>query len=105
MQSAAQGVFKEPLDSRDLDINDTEHTVWYYAPLKAGRATWVGPYQAHYLGDLLTISFVAPIYSHGFLVGVLGMDIPFSPLVEQVQALQRADTRMYNAKRRKKSRV
>lgn len=103
LKSAEQGFLWSKLDqgsfirqtpplSADLDINDSEHTVWYYAPLKAGRATWVGPYRAHYLGELLTISYVAPIYSHGFLIGVLGMDIPFHTLVEQVEALPVYDT-------------
>ncbi len=84
---------KQPdLISTDLDINDQEHTTWYYSPLKAGRAVWVGPYTAHYLGDLLTISYVAPIYRHGFLIGVLGMDIMFDTIVDQIRSMKVYDT-------------
>ena len=85
-------VKQAPLISTDLDINDTEHTTWYYRPLKEGRAVWVGPYQAHYLGDILTISYVAPIYRYGFLIGVLGMDILFDTMTEQVKATKVYDT-------------
>ncbi len=84
---------KQPdLISTDLDINDTEHTTWYYSPLKAGRPVWVGPYTAHYLGDRQTISYVAPIYCYGFLVGVLGMDILMDTMVDQVKDLKVYDT-------------
>ena len=80
------------LNSNDLDINDTDHTLWYYSPLKAGRAVWVGPYKAHYLDELWTISYVAPVYKSGFLVGVLGMDIPFDTLIDQISSLKVYDT-------------
>jgi len=79
---------RDPLISSDLDINDTEHTVWYYAPLKAGRPVWVGPYKAHYLNEALCLSYVAPVYRYGFLIGVLGMDILFSTIIEHLQSLQ-----------------
>ena len=80
------------LDSRDLDINDQNHTTWYYSPLKAGRPVWIGPYKAHFLGELDTVSYVAPVYCHGFLIGVLGMDIPFDTLVDLVSSLRVYDT-------------
>ena len=35
------------LISTDLDPKDTEHTTWYYSPLKASHPVWVGPYKAH----------------------------------------------------------
>ena len=76
---------QQPLISTDLDRDDIEHTTWYYTPLKAGRAMWIGPYKAHYLGEKLTFSYVAPIYHHGFLLGVLGMDILFDTMVQQIQ--------------------
>ncbi len=85
-------VKQPPLISTDLDINDIEHTTWYYSPLKAGRAVWVGPYTAHYLGELLTISYVAPIYRYGFLIGVLGMDILFDTIIDQVSSMKVYET-------------
>ena len=43
---------QEPLDARTLDPEDTEHTTWYYTPIQRGRPSWVGPYRAHFLGEL-----------------------------------------------------
>lgn len=84
---------KQPdLISTDLDINDQEHTTWYYSPLKAGRPVWVGPYTAHFLGDRLTISYVAPIYRLGFLIGVLGMDIMFDTIVDRISTMKVYET-------------
>lgn len=80
------------LFSSALDPKDIEHTTWYYTPLKTGRAVWVGPYTAHFLGEAWTVSYVAPIYHHGFLVGVLGMDILFETLIAQISSLQVYDT-------------
>ncbi len=85
-------VKQPPLNSDDLDIADTEHTIWYYSPLKAGRAVWVGPYLAHYLGEMSTLSYVAPIYYAGFLIGVMGMDIPFETITSQVDTLHVYDS-------------
>ena len=85
-------VKQPPLISTDLDINDTEHTTWYYHPLKAGRPVWVGPYKAHYLGDIMTVSYVAPIYRYGFLIGVLGMDILFDTMTSQISNIKVYDT-------------
>ena len=85
-------VKQRPLISSELDIKDTEHTAWYYSPLKAGRPVWVGPYKAHFLGDLWTVSYVAPIYEYGFLIGVLGMDILFDTMVDQVSPIRIYDT-------------
>ena len=76
-----------PLISSELDINDIEHTTWYYSPIKAGSPVWIGPYKAHFLGEVLTISYVAPIYRYGFLIGVLGMDILFETITEQISPL------------------
>ncbi len=81
-----------PLDSRELDRGDIDHTTWYYSPLKAGSAVWVGPYKAHFLGEQWTISYVAPIYHQGFVVGVLGMDILFDTMISQISSLRAYDS-------------
>ena len=84
---------KQPdLDSSTLDPKDTAHTTWYYTPMKGSRPVWIGPYRAHFLGERWTISYVAPIFHQGFIVGVLGMDILFGTMVEQINALKVYDT-------------
>lgn len=81
-----------PLISTDLDPNDIEHTMWYYSPIERGEAIWIGPYKAHYLGELWTVSYVTPIYKDGTLIGVLGMDILFDTMIEQISSLRVYDT-------------
>ena len=81
-----------PLISTELDPNDAEHTTWYYSPLKAGRPLWIGPYKAHFLGDLWTVSYVAPIYHNGFLLGVMGMDILFDTMIGLINNVSVYDT-------------
>ncbi len=92
---ATQGngfIRRDPLISSELDLNDTEHTTWYYSPVKGGRPMWIGPYKAHFLNEALTVSYVAPIYCYGFLLGVLGMDILFETLVDQIRDVHVYDT-------------
>ena len=85
-------VRQPPLISSELDPADIEHTTWYYSPLKAGRPVWTGPYKAHFLGELWTVSYVAPIYHRGFLLGVLGMDILFDTMIELIDGVKVYDT-------------
>lgn len=81
-----------PLYSDDLDPNDLEHTTWYYTPIKNHAPTWIGPYLAHYLEERWTVSYVAPIYKNDILLGVMGMDILFSTMVEQISGMTVYDT-------------
>ena len=81
-----------PLDARELDPNDLEHTTWYYTPIKRGRPSWIGPYTAHFLNELLTCSYIVPIYKSGVFIGVLGMDIAFDTLASNISELKVFDT-------------
>lgn len=83
---------RDPLDARELDPNDTEHTTWYYTPIRRGRPSWVGPYKAHFLNELITYSYLVPIYRSGTLIGVLGLDIPFETLTTMVSEIKIFDT-------------
>lgn len=83
---------RESLDARTFDANDLEHYMWYYAPIQRGRPSWVGPYTAHFLGEVKLCSYLIPIYKAGALVGVLGMDIPVETLVSQVSSIKVYDT-------------
>ena len=83
---------REPLDARELDPDDMEHTTWYYTPIKRGRPSWVGPYTAHFLDEMRISSYLVPIYKSGALIGVLGMDISIETLVEQVSSIRVFDT-------------
>ena len=84
-----------PLDARTLDPKDFEHTTWYYTTIQRGRPSWIGPYKAHFLDEMMTVSYITPIYKAGALVGVLGMDIPFDTMVMQISSLRVYDTGFY----------
>ena len=86
---------REPLDARKLDPKDFEHTTWYFTTLQRGRPSWIGPYLAHFLDEMLTVSYTTPIYKAGVAVGVLGMDIPFETMVTQISSLKVYDSGFY----------
>jgi hypothetical protein len=83
---------REPLDARELDPDDTKHTVWYYTPINRGIPSWVGPYTAHFLGEVYCVSYLTPIYKSGILIGVMGMDILLDTMIEKVDAVRVADS-------------
>ena len=83
---------QEPLDSSELDPDDTDHTRWYYSPVESGQAVWVGPYTAHFLDEVWTVSYVLPIYKDDYLIGVMGMDILFDTMVSQIKDVKVYDT-------------
>ena len=74
------------------DPLDQENSAWYYEPVTQGRACWVGPYKAHLLGRLPTVSYVMPIYNYGVLIGVLGMDTLFYSITSPIQSMRVYDT-------------
>lgn len=76
----------DKLDPADRDSN------WYFEPIRQGKPLWVGPYRAHFLGELLTVSYVAPVYKDNILIGVLGMDTLFYSVRAPVHSLRVYDT-------------
>lgn len=83
---------REPLDARTLDPEDKENTTWYYTPIERGRPSWVGPYAAHFLNEMIICSYLVPIYRSGALIGVLGMDISMETIIDQARNIQVYDT-------------
>ena len=74
------------------DLSDKENSAWYFEPVTQGKACWVGPYKAHLLGRLPTVSYVMPIYNYGVLIGVLGMDTLFYSITSPIQSMRVYDT-------------
>ncbi len=81
-------VEQPPLDARELDPDDIEHTAWYYTSIEKGRPSWIGPHKAHFLDEMWICSYIVPIYKAGTLIGVFGMDIPVDTLVAHVSSIK-----------------
>lgn len=66
--------------------DDIEHVGWYYIPVINGKATWMTPYFNQNLG-IYMISYVIPLYVYGKLIGVVGMDVDFSIIIDEINQL------------------
>ena len=91
-QDKAVGFREFPMtDLAAYDPDDMQHVGWYYVPVQAGHAVWVGPYLNENMGLFVT-SYVVPIYRDGMLVGVIGMDIDFHYIEEMVDDIHLYET-------------
>ena len=63
---------------------------WYYKPVEVGEAVWLEPYYNGKIEELV-ISYVVPIYQDELLIGIAGMDVLFSDIVNKV-----ADVAIFN---------
>ena len=74
----------------DITLYDTENTetlVWFTVPKHTGKAIWLPPYITDNL-DVRVISYNIPIYYRGQFVGVVGIEIDYTVLAEQVQSIR-----------------
>ena len=75
------------LKIQDYQPSDDEHVGWYYTPISTGKTTWLEPYfNANSQQEM--VSCVTPFYKDGTIVGVIGMDINFSSLIDDLQDLR-----------------
>lgn len=84
----------EKIELTDLslyDPDDDEHVGWYYTPLRRGTASWLDPYDNGNLG-IKMISYETPIYKESTFIGVMGVDIDYSTLVDLIR-----DIRLYKS--------
>ena len=84
--------FKEH-EVTDITLYDTEDTsklVWFTVPKYKGEPVWLPPYITDNLGKRV-ISYNVPIYWRGQFVGVVGIEIDYSTMAEQVDSI-----RLYN---------
>ena len=80
-----------PTDFSSYDPTDLEHVGWYYTPVNNGKPTWMDPYLNSNI-NVYMISYVVPIFIDGESVGIVGMDIDFSKLQTQIDAITAYDT-------------
>ena len=80
----------EVTDITLYDTADTSHLVWFTVPKYKGEAIWLPPYITDNL-DKRVISYNVPIYWRGQFVGVVGIELDYSTMAEQVDSI-----RLYN---------
>lgn len=73
----------EVTDITLYDTEDTSKLVWFTVPKATGDPVWLPPYVTDNL-DVRVISYNAPIYWRGRFLGVVGIEIDYSTMAEQV---------------------
>ncbi|MBO7673901.1 MAG: diguanylate cyclase [Atopobiaceae bacterium] len=74
-------------DMESYEPDDTEHVGWYYLPINDGQPTWLDPYHNDNLGEDI-MSYVVPLYRYGTFMGVIGVDVSYGSLVDQVDDIR-----------------
>ena len=70
----------------DISLYDTEDTsalVWFTVPKATGEGIWLPPYITDNL-DVRVLSYNVPIYYDGRFVGVIGIELDYSMMAEEV---------------------
>ena len=80
----------EVTDITRYDTKDTSRLVWFTVPKYTGEPIWLPPYITDNL-DVRVISYNVPIYWRGIFVGVIGIEMEYSAMAEQVGSI-----RLYN---------
>lgn len=73
----------EVTDITKYDTSDTSHLVWFTVPKATGGSVWLPPYITENL-DERVISYNVPVYYKDHFVGVIGIEIDYSTMAEQV---------------------
>ena len=77
----------EVTDITLYDTEDTSRLVWFTVPKYRGEPVWLPPYITETLGARV-ISYNVPIYWRGRFVGVVGIEIDYSTMAEQVESIR-----------------
>ena len=80
----------EVTDITRYDTQDTSKLVWFTVPKHTGEAIWLPPYITENL-DKRVISYNVPIYYKDEFVGVVGFEIDYSTMAEQVESIRLFD--------------
>ena len=73
----------KPTDISNYDTQDTSQLVWFTVPKATGKPVWLPPYVTDNLGERV-ISYNTPVYLNGHFVGVVGIELDYSFMAEQV---------------------
>ena len=98
VSSAVKGFWYTNLDGNnftehevtDISLYDTEDTsalVWFTVPKHTGNPIWLPPYITENL-NVRVISYNVPVYWRGTFVGVIGIEIDYTTMAEQVRSIR-----------------
>ncbi|MBR3265760.1 MAG: diguanylate cyclase [Erysipelotrichaceae bacterium] len=73
----------ETTDITQYDVEDTPKLVWFTVPKHDGKAVWLPPYITENLGARV-LSYNVPVYYKDSFVGVIGIEIDYTAIAEQV---------------------
>ena len=73
----------EVTDISRYDTSDTSELVWFTIPKATGEGVWLPPYNTENLGARV-ISYNVPVYWNDRFVGVIGIEIDYDMLVQEV---------------------
>ncbi len=73
----------EVTDITKYDTKDTSKLVWFTVPKATGKPVWLPPYITDNLGARV-ISYNVPVFRKGIFVGVIGIEIDYSLMAQEV---------------------
>ncbi|MBQ7614054.1 MAG: diguanylate cyclase [Butyrivibrio sp.] len=77
----------EVTDITLYDVNDTSKLVWFTVPKHEGKSIWLPPYITDNL-DARVISYDAPVYYQGQFIGVVGIEVDYTTMADEVNGIQ-----------------
>ena len=76
----------EVTDISQYDTSDTSKLMWFTVPKATGEGVWLPPYQTENLGARV-ISYNVPVYLKNQFIGVIGIEIDYEMLAQEVAAI------------------
>ena len=80
----------EVTDITLYDTSDTSSLVWFTVPKYENKPIWLPPYITDNL-DMKVISYNVPIHYRGQFIGVVGIEIDYTTMAEQVDNIRLYD--------------
>lgn len=77
----------EVTEITEYDTEDTEHLIWFTVPKKTGSPIWLPPYDTENL-NMRVISYNIPVHWRGRFIGVIGIELDYSVMKEQVGSIK-----------------
>ena len=77
---------REPIDLALYDPADVQNVGWFYIPMRTKSATWIEPY-VDAITKFYVMSYVSPLFLDGKFIGVVGMDIDFNFIIQELRRM------------------